>query len=463
MKVGTLASVAALFAVVARAGNVQAPYSDSDVDGGLSLQSVTSAESFTTFSHASFPKHSVRIKRTDGFCDMTGVRTYTGYIDIDTRHLFFYFFESRSNPAMDDVIMWINGSTTGLFVELGPCRWAEDGLEHNPFSWNHDMNLFFLDQPVGVGYSYADYGETVVTTEQAAIDVAAFISIFFETFGEFRGRKFHMSGESYAGRYLPIFASEVVDQNILAQAQGRTPINLQSLIIGNGFTDFLLKDLARIEMLCTNATGLPPALSISGCIEKRAKAPRCREWFTAHCIDTFDAISCEAATTFCEGVGAVPGFNIFDLTLGIAKYLNLPDVRARLGATNPGNFTTCSDAVDAAFNAPPQLDMLHSSRAYVEQLLERGVRVLLFAGTLDLSSSWLANLWNAHNMQWTGRTAFNGEKLRPWHFEGTVAGETKKAQGLTFASVYGAGHLVPVKKPAEALHLVRQFVRGEEL
>ena len=51
-------------------------------------------------------------------------RAYTGYIDIEARHLFFYFFESRRDPDTDDVIFWTNGgpggsSSLGLFMELG--------------------------------------------------------------------------------------------------------------------------------------------------------------------------------------------------------------------------------------------------------------------------------------------------------------------------------------------------------
>lgn len=57
----------------------------------------------------------------------------------------------------------------------------------------------FHDNPsVGVGYSYADFGETVETTEEAARNVYAFLTIFFETFKQFTGRRFHLSGESYA-------------------------------------------------------------------------------------------------------------------------------------------------------------------------------------------------------------------------------------------------------------------------
>lgn len=103
------------------------------------------------------------------------------------------------------------------------------------------------------------------TTEGAAVDVAAFVSLWFETFSEYKGRPFHMTGESYGvspllrwappssssrccrpsyfadlfsqGRYLPIFASAVADSNRFAAARNVTPVNLQSVAIGNGWTD----------------------------------------------------------------------------------------------------------------------------------------------------------------------------------------------------------------------------------
>ncbi|EPQ61305.1 hypothetical protein GLOTRDRAFT_125026 [Gloeophyllum trabeum ATCC 11539] len=74
------------------------------------------------------------------FCD-AGAAAYTGYIDIEARHLFFYFFESRRDPGRDDVVFWTSGgapaslalrrgcvvgpgcsAALGLFMQLGAPR-----------------------------------------------------------------------------------------------------------------------------------------------------------------------------------------------------------------------------------------------------------------------------------------------------------------------------------------------------
>lgn len=66
---------------------------------------------FSTFKHASFPTHGMRIRPAPKpFCDES-VRSFTGYLDagFGTKHFFFYFFESRSLPETDDLVVWLNG------------------------------------------------------------------------------------------------------------------------------------------------------------------------------------------------------------------------------------------------------------------------------------------------------------------------------------------------------------------
>jgi cathepsin A (carboxypeptidase C) len=121
-------------------------------------------------------------------CD-PDVKQISGYLDIsETKHLFFWFFESRSSPSEDPLVLWLNGgpgcsSTTGLLFELGPCQVAKEGKDakvnvtDNQYSWTNKANVIFLDQPVGVGYSYSD-DEQVNNSPAAAEDVYAFLTLF---------------------------------------------------------------------------------------------------------------------------------------------------------------------------------------------------------------------------------------------------------------------------------------------
>jgi hypothetical protein len=52
----------------------------------------------------------------DPFITIHGSRVYTGYIDFEAKHLFFYFFESRNDPDRDDVIFWTDGGQSLDFL-----------------------------------------------------------------------------------------------------------------------------------------------------------------------------------------------------------------------------------------------------------------------------------------------------------------------------------------------------------
>jgi len=450
--------------------------------------SVLSTEQFTTLGHPLFPNYDVRIKKSD-FCDGT-VRAFTGYIDVEARHLFFYFFESRNDPDKDDVVFWTNGgpgcsSSIGLFMELGPCRvTASDNTTFNPYSWNENANIFFIDQPVGVGFSYADYGEFVSTSEEAGKDIAAFVTIFFEHFSKFKGRAFHMAGESYGGRYIPTFAANVYDMNSKLVEAGITPINLTSIMIGNGCTDTATMLTSYYEMQCQKRT-VDPVVDISSCVAIKRALPRCQKWLKEACYDMTDSIACSAAITFCGSVIESPffttGLNPYDIskpcdgpigetlcypvTKVIASFLDQPSVRRQIGVDQAyfsgRNFSGCNNEVNARFHSV--LDSIFPSQYYISALLERGIRTLIYVGENDWICNWVGNEQMTLNLEWTGKDAFGAEPLREWKIDGKAAGSTRSSGKLTFATIHGAGHMAPYDKPAESLELVKRWLANTDL
>jgi cathepsin A (carboxypeptidase C) len=83
-------------------------------------------------------------------------------------------------------------------MELGPASIDKKiKIVDNPYSWNSNASVIFLDQPVNVGYSYSD--KSVSSTQAAGKDVYAFLTMFFDKFPEYAQQDFHITGESYAG------------------------------------------------------------------------------------------------------------------------------------------------------------------------------------------------------------------------------------------------------------------------
>jgi cathepsin A (carboxypeptidase C) len=201
-------------------------------------------------------------------------------------------------------------SLTGLFMELGPSTVNKAGNKpiRNQYSWNNNASVIFLDQPINVGYSYGD--DSVSDTVAASQDVYALLVLFFKQFPEYKKLDFHIAGESYAGHYIPVFASGnfiayyADSSDILshqdsetsfffskmdeANAEELSHINLKSVLIGmhplppqaltltgNGLTDGKTQYSQYANMACNNSYG--PVLSDSECASMEAAYPRCAQ------------------------------------------------------------------------------------------------------------------------------------------------------------------------------------------
>jgi carboxypeptidase C (cathepsin A) len=126
----------------------------------------------------------------------------------------------------------------------------------------------------------------------------------------------------------------------------------------------------------------------------------------------------------------------------IADYLNKPETRKLLGVTSPYNFTGCSSTVGQLFVS--HMDKFaHPTQHYVSGLLERGVRMLIYAGTYDWQCNWVSNVMWTEALEWSGAAGYHAAEWRDWSIEdGNAAGQTKEFGGLTFVTLLGAGHMM---------------------
>lgn len=117
-----------------------------------------------------------------------------------------------------------SSSMIGLFQEHGPCRITNDSssVTLNPFSWNNEANVLYIDQPVGVGFSHGDL--KVGTSQQAASDIWTFMQIFLSDsqFSKYQPNNLAIWTESLVKRPLLRFTwlttfnvSDTVDTMVL--------------------------------------------------------------------------------------------------------------------------------------------------------------------------------------------------------------------------------------------------------
>ena len=145
-------------------------------------------------------------------------------IDNDTAsqsQLFFWFFPSDNPAASNEITIWLNGgpgcsSLDGLLQENSPFLWQSGTYapQPNPFSWTNLTNMVYVDQPIGTGLSPAAPGaaQNITNEIQVATEFAGFWENFMTTFG-LVGRDVYITGESYAGQYIPYIADHFLSQN----------------------------------------------------------------------------------------------------------------------------------------------------------------------------------------------------------------------------------------------------------
>ena len=183
--------------------------------------------------------------------------------------MFFTFFESQSkSAATDPLILWLTGgpgcaSSLAALFENGPFKVNEDGesLDVNPFGWNKNANVVYVDQPIGVGFSYG-VKETSSNEEEVSDQLDTFVQLLLghPTFAKYQKNDFFVFAESYGGSLIfknickvtefhhqvtnyslghfgPSTTEKIMSNNKNPSSSDRIIINIKGLGIGNGWVD----------------------------------------------------------------------------------------------------------------------------------------------------------------------------------------------------------------------------------
>ena len=168
---------------------------------------------------------------------------YSGYLKTDVKgiELFYIFTPSQTNPENDPIILWLNGgpgcsSLTGFLEEIGPVKFEPYKKQPvlNEYSWNKNANVFYIESPGGVGFSTLDNPKFYYDDEIQAKSLNIAIQNFFKIYPEYQNHLFFITGESYAGTYIPYLVREMfkyMDNN-----PSSIKLRLKGFLIGNPYT-----------------------------------------------------------------------------------------------------------------------------------------------------------------------------------------------------------------------------------
>ncbi|KAK8703065.1 hypothetical protein V6N13_021395 [Hibiscus sabdariffa] len=391
-----------------------------------------------------------KIVRLPGQPSNLSFQQFSGYVPVDYKKhkaLFYYFVEAETDPSSKPLVLWLNGGPgcsslgVGAFSENGPFRPNGEVLVRNYYSWNREANMLYLETPIGVGFSYATNSSSYVAVddETTARDNLVFLQNWFRKFPNYRHRDLYVTGESYAGHYIPQLAKLMVEFN-----KKQNLFNLKGIALGNPVLEFATDFNSRAEYFWSH--GLISDSTYKAFTSVCNYSRYVSEYYR-------DSVSPSCSKQVSERVDVC-------VEDKIVNYLNRKDVQKALHARLVGvrRWTVCSNILDYQV-----LNLEIPTISVVGSLIKAGIPVLVYSGDQDSvipltgSRSLVSRLAKELGLETT-------VPYRVW-FEGKQVGGWTQVYGniLSFATIRGASHEAPFSQPERSLMLFKSFLEGKPL
>lgn len=392
--------------------------------------------------------------------------SYSGYFTVDEAfdsNLFFWFFPSENDYENDPVLLWLQGgpgasSLYALFSENGPFIVKNgDELSLREYTWTKNHSVLYIDNPVGTGYSFTNNGFAQNETKVGE-DLYQALVQFFTVFPEIASNAFFITGESYAGKYIPAIGYTIYKRNAVEEFQ----INLQGLLIGDGLTDpeNQISELGNYlyEIGFVDDEGREQFSKL-----QNETVDYIKQGDYLKAFDSFDVLlngDFTRPTLFQNLTGFTTYFNYLfrpssDDDSSYETFIQTADVRK---AIHVGNLSYSSTDVEDNLRN----DVMQSIAPWVAELLS-AYRVLFFNGQLDIIVAYPLTVNFLKHLNFTSAEEYSTAARNVWYVDNEVAGYVKVAGNLTEVLVRAAGHMVPSDQPKWAYDLVYNFVRNISL
>ena len=120
---------------------------------------------------------------------------------------------------------------------MGPIRIVNGTPHLFKYSWNYFGHMLFIDQPLNVGFSY--FGnrtakEQVSSASEAGRHLLNFMDNFYKEWPALRQSPLYITGESFAGHYIPAFARTIIMNDSWVKDSN---VTLKGVAIGDGWID----------------------------------------------------------------------------------------------------------------------------------------------------------------------------------------------------------------------------------
>ncbi|KAH8807966.1 serine carboxypeptidase [Xylogone sp. PMI_703] len=416
--------------------------------------------------------------------------SYAGLLPIsdahnETRKLYFWFFPSSNPKATNEIAIWFNGgpgcsSMTGLIHENGPILWqtGTQGFTPNTYAWRNLTNIVYVEQPVGVGFTQ---GKPDISNEvELGQQFIGFWKNFVKAF-KLQHRKTYITGESYAGFYIPYVANAFINAKDteyynLKGVAINDPIlgtdTVQQDVIMSPFVDYWSKIFNFNQTFTDYLHSIHESCGYESYISKYLKYPPPKGSFPVP-PDPRRNRTCATYNIVHSAINLLnPCFNVYHITDYCPllynpeiPYFNRLDVQAAINAPVGTVWQQCTNV--EVFPPSGDQSLGPAQDGVLQRVIEYTNNAIIGVGNLDYILPTNGTLLTLQNVTWHGKQGFqeypgSRELLVPYHKEtnqGSLAasgivGRWGYERGLTFYQVDYAGHQQPQYAPGSSYRVI---------